>query len=262
MNDHELVGWIDETARTLHEVAAETGPGAEIPSCPGWVMDDLVAHVAPPLSGWYTYLIQCPPESCDTREAWMSAEPLPDGFEDRLTYLEHAATTFVDLVSSLDLDTPSWALYTAAPARFWALRTATETAVHLWDAQGALGEAPRLTPDRAAASIEETISGMWPGLVRWKRNAEVFPEFPGYPDRSMGLRATDSGRSWRIDPGVEEPTALETSDLPVTVLAGAGHDLVMYQWGRTPISAFSVEGDVELIEQWNLNLLATSFLGN
>lgn len=251
MGDEELIAWVAESAAAL-ATAAEAGADVAIPSCPGWTMSDLVAHVAPLFAGWYPHHLQSAPDEGSIKAALAAAPPLPEAHDERVSYLRDGAAGFVALASSMDLDQPSWAFFAAAPARFWVLRTATESWIHRWDAEGAMGPAPTLDSDRAAVSVAETMDGMWGGIVRMSEHTDLVPAFTGQPTRPVGFHAIDSGRSWRVSAGPQGPAVVEADDLPCTVASGTGHDLVHYFWGRHGLSALDVDGDRNLVESWNL----------
>ena len=157
MSDADLSAWIVEASHDLAEVAAIAGSRTPVPACPGWTMRQLVAHVISGLSGWYTYNITHGAERLDYAASWNSQPALPPGNAERLARLIEAADEFAELVASTDLDAPCQVFQSRRTARAWLQRAATETAVHLRDAQQVLGEVEEWAPDRAAASIDETL---------------------------------------------------------------------------------------------------------
>jgi uncharacterized protein (TIGR03083 family) len=252
LSEEELVAWVTEAGEVIAEAATESGPDAPIPACEGWTMADLLGHVAPFCSGWYSYNLTHEPGEGDIAAAMASAPEMPGDHAGRVAYLREACAGFTALAGSVDLDAPVWAFWMTRPARFWLLRAATEVAVHAWDAQSAVGTPAPLEPHRAATSIDETLRGMWPGLVELGRRGILLDQPPELPMEPVGVAATDSGHSWvmsHIDGDIQVTEAVE---LPPTVVSGRGHDLVLYQWGRPVDTPIQISGAGEVADAWNV----------
>lgn len=251
LSDEALLDWIDESAGVFATVAADADPDTPIPACEGWTMADLLTHVAPWYSGWYPYNLQHPADEGDLMAAATSAPPMPDDHAERIAYFRDACASFTSLARQVDLDTPVWAFWTTQPARFWVRRAATELAIHTWDAQDAIGDPDRIEPERATTSIDESLRGLWPGLVEIGRQG-LFPDGgPIVPDSPAGFIATDTGHRWRVDPA-GDGLRVSVSNLPATVAAGPAHDLLLTLWGRTAGSPIDVTGDRATIEAWRV----------
>lgn len=252
VDDAEYLAWITEASRELAEVAAITGSRASVPACPGWTMRQLVAHVISGLSGWYTYNLTHGAARLDYAASWNSQPRLPISNADRLVLLVEAADEFAALVDSIDLDAPCHVFQSWRTARDWVKRAATETAVHLRDAQEILGEANPWPADRAAASIDETLRVMWHGALLLKGDLDA----TRVPDEPITVTATDLGLSWRVakDPGcfVVEQVGPVASP-PSLSVTGHSHDLIAWLWGRTPDSRPTVTGEPGVVDAWNLS---------
>lgn len=251
LSDEDLLDWIDHSARTFASIAADTDPETPIPACPGWTMADLLAHIAPWYSGWFRYNLQHSADDGDIVAAISSASPVPDPHAERLAYLRDAFDGFTSLARQIDLDEPVWTFWTAQPARFWVKRAATELAIHTWDAQDALGEPDRVAPDRAATSIDESLRGLWPGLIEVGRHGLSPDGGPTVPDEPAGFVATDTSHRWRVDP-TADGLDVTTDDLPATVASGPAHDLLLDLWGRATGEAVETVGDVHTIWAWRV----------
>ena len=252
MSDADLSAWIVEASHDLAEVAAIAGSRTPVPACPGWTMRQLVAHVISGLSGWYTYNITHGAERLDYAASWNSQPALPPGNAERLARLIEAADEFAELVASTDLDAPCQVFQSRRTARAWLQRAARETAVHLRDAQQVLGEVEEWAPDRAAASIDETLHVMWHGALLLRGDLDA----DRVPDEAITITATDLGIAWRVakapddfaverlQPGTTASSLLVTAD---------SDDLIPWLWGRTPTSELALTGDVDHIHAWNLS---------
>jgi uncharacterized protein (TIGR03083 family) len=252
LTDQELSAWVVEAARDLVEVAAITGSQAPVPACPGWTMRQLVGHVISGLCGWYTYNITHGAEPLDYAASWNSQPRLPTANADRLMYLRQAADDFAALIAATDLDAPCYVFQDRRTARAWLRRAATETAVHLRDAQEVLGVVEDWTPERAASSIDETLRVLWHGALLLKG----YTATDHVPDEPISVTATDLGITWRVTKAPDE-FAVDVIDAAESLtrlsVSAASCDLIGWFWNRTPTSQLTVTGELELIEAWNLS---------
>ena len=252
LTDDDLTAWIVEASGDLAEVAAIAGSRASVPACPGWTMRQLVAHVISGLSGWYTYNITHGAERLDYAASWNSQPALPRGNAERLVRLVEAADEFAELVAATDLDAPCQVFQSRRTARAWLQRAATETAIHLRDAQEVIGVVEEWRHDRAAGSIDETLRIMWHGALLLKGDLEAHR----VPDEAITIAATDLELAWHVsktphDFAVErlEPGATA----PGLSVSARSHDLIAWLWGRTPTSQLTVTGELDQIDAWNLS---------
>ena len=252
MRDSELTTWIGEAARDLAEVAAIVGAQSPVPACPGWTIRQLVAHVISGLSGWYTYNLTHGADPLDYAASWNSQPALPRENAPRLARLVEAADEFGELVHSIDLDAPCHVFQSRRTARAWLQRAATETAIHLRDAQEVLGEIDSWPAERAIASIDETLRVMWHGalLLRGDLQAERVP------DEAIAVTAVDLGLVWlvRKTPADFVVELLDQTAAPAGLsVSGRSEALIPWLWGRTPTFRLDITGDPARVDAWNLS---------
>jgi uncharacterized protein (TIGR03083 family) len=250
MADAEILQWIGEDARALADLAEGHGE-LEVPECPGWSVDDLLAHIGGFVAGWYPYNLTHDPDHPDIMASVTSGPPMPEGNAERVEYLRTAEQRFLEVAAAADLDAVVWAFAGTAPARYWIHRAASEVGVHRVDMELARGRSYRVPADRATMSCHETICGFWPevGFLADQIGTEDFE----LPSGSCSITATDTGVTWlaqrsgdRIVGGVAE-----TAEADVTV-AGDAHDLVMWLWGRPSATPVAVAGDGAIAGSWDL----------
>ncbi|MGI9642782.1 MAG: maleylpyruvate isomerase family mycothiol-dependent enzyme [Acidimicrobiia bacterium] len=251
LSDADVLAWIADDAAALADAAEDRGPVA-VPSCPGWDVSELLAHVGGFFAGWYLYNLTHDPASGDLMAAASSAPPMPELHADRVRYFREGATAFAAAADDADLDATVWAFGSTAPARYWIHRAASEVAVHRWDVEDGLGRSYRLPTSRATMSFHETVCGLWPEIP-WLM-AQFQPDVAmELPTESLGLTATDGDASWLARPergGIEvRPVAEPTGDVQVV---GTAHDLVMWLWGRGVDGDVAIEGNRELARAWNM----------
>ena len=143
--------------------AAEGDGTAPVPSCPGWSVRDLVAHVAQV----YEHKIQCtrlghapdpwPPE-------WPQAdEPVP--------WFRDAHSRLLQMFDESEATTPSATWWPAdQTVGFWARRMAHETAVHRVDAELARGASTPVDAALATDGVDEILHLMLEG--DWSDDAD------------------------------------------------------------------------------------------
>ena len=251
LSDQALFDWIDESADIVAGIASDVDPETPIPACQGWTMAHLVSHLAPFYSGWFRYNLRHPVGDGDVMASVTSAPPLPDDHLDRVGYFLDACAGFTSLAREIDLDAPVWAFWTSQPARFWFKRAATELAVHTWDAQDAVGDPDPVRPDRAATTIDESLRGVWPGVIAIGHHLLPRDDRPVVPNTPAGFVTTDTGHRWRVDP-TSDGLQVTTVDLPATVATGSAHDVMMHLYGRATGSALDVVGERGTVDAWRI----------
>lgn len=225
---------LGSAATVLRANAMAAGLDAPVPTCPGWTIRDLVAHVGM-AHRWATgHVIGSPLEDPETIEAAATSEP------DLLTWLDDGATALLQAIVDAPDDLTAFVFLKNAPAPkvFWTRRQCHETTIHAVDALAArLGRAPQRGETWFGAAlaldgIDELLSGFVP-----RRSQGIHPE-----ETVVLVRPDDSPTAWRLAMGPDHP-------VEVTVLDGAspaaygsidreltGHpvDLYLRLWNRSP----------------------------
>jgi len=219
--------------------AARGALDAPVPSCPGWSVTDLVAHVGQVhrdkagivRTGRAT---QRPPRAQD---------PTVTG-DALLAWYDEGLADLVAVLAAADPDQPTWTWSRhAADARvaFWLRRMAHETAVHRWDAERATGSPLPIGPPALAADGVDEVLEVWMDD----------PDDPPYAGAAgtVHLHASDTPGEWVLrlgaDGGVEVAREHEHADV---ALRGPASDLDLVLWGRLPASALGPLGDAALLD--------------
>jgi uncharacterized protein (TIGR03083 family) len=186
---------------------------APVPSCPGWTVADLVAHLGR-THLWAEHCVRVRnPDVPET--AALVADPAA------LTawYSECAAV----LVQTLRATDPGSECWTFGPhprtARFWFRRQAHETAMHRWDLGAAVGRDVGYPSSLAADGVDEVVNMFFPRQVRLQRMSPLATSLTVRPDGHGRLVLAGDGTA--AHPG---PTAAEVS--------GPADVLVLLLWGR------------------------------
>ncbi|MFD8736488.1 maleylpyruvate isomerase family mycothiol-dependent enzyme [Streptomyces sp. NPDC059618] len=246
MEIREFVEVLDREGRSLASAAEKAGVDADVATCPGWQVRDLVRHTGM-VHRWATAFVA---------EGHTSYHPdggLPDLDHDALlTWFRDGHRRLVDTLAGASPDVACWSFLPApSPLAFWARRQAHETTVHRVDAESALGGEPGVVPpDFAADGIDELLLGF-----HGRDRSRVRTEEP----RVLRVRATDRPDAvWTVRLSSAPPLGRRGGDAhadstgePGSVdceLAGSAEQLYLALWNRAPFP--DVTGDASLAALW------------
>ncbi|MEU6805684.1 maleylpyruvate isomerase family mycothiol-dependent enzyme [Streptomyces neyagawaensis] len=268
MDTAEHMRTLDEEGRLLAAAAREAGTDAEVPTCPGWRVRDLLRHTGT-VHRWATGFVA---DGHPVPRA-PGAEPELDG-EPLVAWYEEGHRRLVDTLRTAPADVACWSFLPApSPLAFWARRQAHETTVHRADAQSALGGTPAgPTAALAVDGIDELLLAF-----HARPKSRVRTDKP----RVLRVRATDTGVVWTMRLSPEPPVTTRTdtatgphggaereadaaggmsadanldgdADPDVDCeIAGPASQLYLSLWNRVPFP--SVAGDPSLAALWRDN---------
>ncbi|WP_432150161.1 maleylpyruvate isomerase family mycothiol-dependent enzyme [Streptomyces sp. bgisy029] len=248
----EYIASLSEEGRLLAAAAEQAGPGASVPTCPGWQIRHLLRHTGM-VHRWAAELI-----------AEGHTTPQPDGGEPDLDgdeLLDWFREGHRHLVSSLEAapaDLDCWTFLPApSPLAFWSRRQLNETTVHRVDAESALGGAlTTVDADRAADGIDELLTGF-----HARPKSRVRSSVP----RTLRVRAVDMDAVWTVRISKEPPQTVRTSaagpdregDRVDCELSGTAEGLYLTLWNRLPLAAVTLRGDRAVARLWTDNSAIT-----
>lgn len=222
---------------------AELPLSAEVPSCPGWTVADLVHH----LGSMYRYVrehtargVTTPPER---RLADYEAEPHAGKLR---AWWEEQLYETLDALRALEPDAPAWN-WAPQPkqAAFWQRRVAHETSLHRWDAQMATGRAEPIEARLAADGVSEALESFaLAGLRHAKEPRSGMVE----------LHSTDPEQTWYVHLRGEALALLDADSLldpeehyPTVTAFGPASDIQLALWGRIGLDILELDGDLEAV---------------
>ncbi|MFG2838049.1 maleylpyruvate isomerase family mycothiol-dependent enzyme [Streptomyces zaomyceticus] len=196
----EYVDAVETAGSALAEAAAAAGPDAEVPTCPGWRVRDLLRHTSM-VHRWATETVARPRTAYEP-----GTETELDG-DELLAYYREGHAGLVAALRAAPADLECWTFLPApSPLAFWARRQAHETTVHRADAESALPGGPGpVDPALAADGIDELLC-----LLHGRDTSRVRTAGP----RILRVRATDTGDSWVVRLSATEPPRAERVDHP------------------------------------------------
>jgi uncharacterized protein (TIGR03083 family) len=220
----------------LAAAADRAGPDAPVPSCPGWLVRDLVRHTGG-VHQWATSIVATP-----RVDAWdvdldevVGTWPPDDGLVDWYR-ASHAA-----LVDALRQADPAVECYTflvaPSPLAMWARRQAHETTIHRVDAELAAGRTVTpCSPDFAADGIDELLACF---ITRGAKRLRLDPP------RSLLVQATDTDDQWamRFGSGAVETVRNGPKRAADATIEGPAGELYLALWSRRDLATVDATGD-------------------
>ncbi|MBK8463203.1 MAG: maleylpyruvate isomerase N-terminal domain-containing protein [Nigerium sp.] len=217
----------------LRNNAASAGLDADVPTCPGWRVRDLVTHVGVAHRWAAAFVNQGKPrpEAEVTAQA-AASDDLLDWFDDGMVEVLNAfASAPPDLALRFFLADPP------PPRDAWLRRMVHETVIHAVDAMaarlGRLVSATELWVPTWLASdgIDELLTGTVPRRTDPPALAE---------GEHVLVHATDAGRAWLLSAGAERTTTVRVDAVKASavaahadqVLQGTAAALYLALWNR------------------------------
>jgi len=221
------VGHVRQDGERL--AAAATGNlTADVPSCPGWIVRDLVAHVAEV----YEHKIACT-ELGHAPDPW---PPVWPGDRDPVGWLRDAHGRLLGMFERSGPTTQSATWWPPdQTVGFWARRMAQETAVHRIDAELAAGSAP--TPIDAALAVDgvdEILTIMLEG--DWSDDSD-----PRATGQLVGISAGDP--AWGVTLGRTSVAITPGTFEGAATISGDPSDVLLWLWGRAGDDRVTRAGD-------------------
>lgn len=241
---------LDREGRLLVAAARSAGTNVAVPSCPGWEVRDVLAHIgyihrwaARYVAEGLTEMVPEPDEP-----VLLSGAPSDDLLA---SWVEDGHAALVETLSTAPADVQCWTFLPApSPLAFWARRQAHETAVHRVDAELAAGTSPtRFGPTFAVDGTDELLLGFF---ARRRRRSVPDVE-PGV----FSLQATDADAAWTVRisaEGIEARRGTSDSESDLSVRGPAG-DLYLLLWNRLlwdgrPPEGLELIGRHDLLASW------------
>jgi uncharacterized protein (TIGR03083 family) len=212
-----------------------------VPTCPGWTFRQLATHVGR-AERWAAEIV------ATRTTVVIPIREVPDGklpptTAERAAWLQAGAARLIESVVPAPQE-PVWTPLGTRPARYWLRRMTHESAVHLADAQLAVGQEASLPADVAADGIDEWLAEFCAaaGPARGLRGT----------GQTLHVHATDPGVAgeWLVEMGPEKVTVTAGHARADVALRGPAASLLLVLTRRLPPSAADVLGDEALLAQW------------
>jgi uncharacterized protein (TIGR03083 family) len=235
----DITAHLDALAREgelLGQAAGSAGLDAPTPSCPEWMVRDLVRHIGQ-VHRWAAHHV---------RDALADQDPSLEDWPGDSALLAWYAEGHAALIKTLTAADPALDCWHFLPApsgtRFWARRQAHETAIHRVDAQLATTDPPTpVDTEFAVDGIDEILHGFF-----GRRPTRLTSASP----RSFGLVATDSPRTWRVVIDSSGPVTTPLDSPADAVVTAPANDLYLLLWNRRYLDGLDVTGSPDAFDLW------------
>jgi uncharacterized protein (TIGR03083 family) len=214
---------------------------ANLPTCPGWTVRDLLKHITYVHSWAARYVADAVTERV---ERLSEAEILQTASDD-----SSAVARFRDgyhaLARTLGAARPDlncWTFLEApSPLIFWARRQAHETAIHRVDVELARRPASPFPPAFAADGIDELLMG----FARRGKHRLI-----AGTTSTLSVHATDVEASWSVRFGPDGGDVERGADGGDCTVSGPAVALYLLLWNRGDATGVEVTGDRSLLDGW------------
>jgi uncharacterized protein (TIGR03083 family) len=225
----------------MADAAGNAAPDAHVPTCPEWVVRDLVRHLGG-VHRWATGYVAGPRTEQWDVDLDEVVGTWPDDAE-LVGWFRQGCGSLAGALEAAPSDLECWTFLRApSPLAMWARRQAHETAIHRVDTELAAGVA--LTPFSApfaADGVGELLECFVP-----RRSTKLRTEEPA----SLAVECTDDDAAWLLHIGPDGvttepvPTATAGADCAVH---GSAADLYLALWNRSEPDALVLEGDRDVL---------------
>jgi uncharacterized protein (TIGR03083 family) len=248
MDLNGYVAVLSGEAGVLAAAGEEAGHDAEVPTCPGWTVTDLVRHMGE-VHRWATSVVVNRATKLGQVPADFLGE-LPDA-PDLFEWLRRGADALCSALTSADPDVEYATFLNDPPSPrllFWARRQMLETSMHRVDAEAAAHRCTGFTPDVALDGIDEFLIGFLP-RSRTSLHSER--------QRSLQIAPDYSTQRWTVSISGDTPVTTRSSgDAPAAdcVVAGSASDIYLALWNRGGIDSLRISGDTSVLDMLRDNV--------
>jgi uncharacterized protein (TIGR03083 family) len=252
---------LERDGALLADAADAAGLTASVPTCPGWLVRDLVRHQAYVHRWAGRHVTGRPPAVPGEDDEEVVLAGGPDEADLIGAYRSgHAVLVAALRAADPDLDCATF-MPAPSPLAFWARRQAHETAIHRYDAQSAApGGAPTPSGVFDAAFADDGIDELIMGFAARHRY-----RLRGDGTRSLTVRATDTGNGWqvRLADGVTTVARCDQAGIGPGAcdcsLEGSAAGIYAYLWNRSDAAAAAVTitGAPAVLDVWHSSVRVT-----
>ena len=240
MEISEFVAVLDRDGKALAAAAEKAGTDAEVPTCPGWRVGDLLHH----LGGVHRWAASFPAtgrmEPYGDGEQALFFDTVPDDAVVDWYRAGHAAA--VQAFATGDPARPCWSFLPASsPLAFWARRQAHETAIHRTDVEAAVGTRPGWDPAFAADGVDELLCGFY---------GRKGPRLYADPPASLAVVATDVDAAWVMKLWPDRRSVVHGREPADLTVSGPANALYLSLWNRTGDEGLDLQGDRRPLDIW------------
>jgi uncharacterized protein (TIGR03083 family) len=236
-----------EQNRLLGELLRTADPAAPVPTCPGWSLRQLLAHVGRG-HRWAAMIVRERADGPVDQRAVPDGKP-PTDPDAAVSWLTDGAALLLDAVGGTGADVQVWTFIGPRPAAWWLRRWLHETVVHRADAALALGVPYTVDAEVAADGVSE-----WLDLLTARPVPDDGPRLPD--GTTLHLHATDDGLGadgeWLVRGEAGRVVWERGHGKGAAAIRGTSADLLQAALGRIPADhpRLQVLGDEKVWRTW------------
>ncbi|MCY4272992.1 MAG: maleylpyruvate isomerase family mycothiol-dependent enzyme [bacterium] len=212
---------------------------AGVPSCPGWTVHQLLAHVGRVYRSVGRHVAERAVEMIPADEI-----PKPPEGDAIVGWFEEGHGFVQEALDSADPDEAVWSWAGQNTMAFYFRRMAHETAVHRWDAEAAFGAPAPIDSDLGADGVSELFEVVLPfTAANWSM---------ALPDASLHLHRTDGEGEWLLANDAGRVRVTREHAKGDAAVRATGADLLLLSWERIGLDRPGVEtfGDADAARSW------------
>ncbi len=229
MTPAQHLKWFADTT-TWFEAISPSEYEREVPSCPGWKIEDVVSHLGIGLGLAYPFALTTAP-GAPLGAAFADVpfpRPMPTGVAARAAFVKHMSNCLTTYKQT-DPAHECWTYEGPGAASFWFRRAAIEIALHRGDVEMALGIVPSLLTDQQSLDAIAEAAGLVLPLAA---------DLLGATPQAITLFHDQSGSAFTVGAG---PSVAEVH--------GTGDDVLAASWGRNT-DRVVITGDAAAARVW------------
>jgi len=227
--------YIDEitnAAGRLADVLDGVPLDVHVPTCPSWVVRDLVVHVGG-IHRWAARIVS----ERRTERAFMNLDDHGGPPEDNKLYawFDEGVALLINALADAPEDLECFTFIEAPTAKLhWARRQAHETAIHRADAEAVALATTGFSLDFATDGLDEVLVGFW---QRPGRGPQA--------DRptTVSITPLDVTSKWTASFGADGYSVVRDAKGADARVSGKASDLYVWAWKRPAMGQLVVDGD-------------------
>jgi uncharacterized protein (TIGR03083 family) len=227
---------IEADGRALVDIAARNDLNVPVPTCPGWTLGDLLAHV----SGANRWVSRCVSSGTTAQERILP--PAPTGRDALLRWSQESLDELLSLLSAIPPDELVWTpIQGVLGSVWWRRKAALEVAIHRNDAENAVNlDRQIIDAQLALDGIDEYSQEFLPLMLH------TVAESPPVTAVLLSPTDIDAARVLSLIPAGDD----RDPGVPGVELTASASDLLLWMWNRLPDGSLAVSGDETVVTWW------------
>lgn len=249
---------------------ARLGLEATVPSCPGWIVANILIHLGTVYRGWVAVIETHGSEwPLDVRqqvlkrtrpalielfeqgEKGVTAWTVPSGL---VEWFEEGAGELASSLRDADLDEPfwqppGWPSSLMRTVRLFQRAANIETAVHRWDTQLAHQCTSPIERVVAELGIQQVLQEGIIASRQYVREYRTVPPPAGGGEAYL-FEQTDTDTSWLVRFDGDDVTVEHRGGEANVAVRGPASDLLLFLWHRIPAAQLEIVGDSQLLNRY------------